>query len=258
MLAVLALPVCGQDVWMKTATIVDGGHRLDRDTTGKMTTLPASLTNGLVMWQAFSFNDGVNGYDLSPVGNDCTATNANTTPSFSTVSGGVRDFDGVDDYFAAGSAPIISKDNTHTVAAWFKTDTVSAYQYIYGEDVNGSGSYFKVRVDAGATLRYSLFNGVWIALNTPTLTTNTWYHVAGTMHSSSGMKLYLNGIQVDTDAATTATPVAIDHAYIGCYTGTGSCTGFDHFFNGEIDEVMLWSRTLSSNEVFTLYSRGRP
>ena len=76
-----------------------------------------------------------------------------------------------------------------------------------------------------------------------TLQRNTWYHVA-VVHNGAQTSIYVNGIATSTgqfDAAPTTTSTGnIDIGF-----GTVS----DTYFDGNIDEVRLYSRALTPAEV---------
>lgn len=90
------------------------------------------------------------------------------------------------------------------------------------------------------------------------LSDNTWYHVVcvrDLADTGSEQRLYINGSSVDTAANTNTTATGDDNEemQIGRYyfgtTGGG-------YFDGQIDEIGIWSRALTSTEVSDLYNSG--
>ena len=83
------------------------------------------------------------------------------------------------------------------------------------------------------------------------VTINTWYHVAA-VFGSSGMIMYINGgQQTDTDADTggmtnTSPSFVIGSLRVGTWP-----------FNGKIDDVRVYNRVLSADEIRLLYNLGR-
>lgn len=79
-------------------------------------------------------------------------------------------------------------------------------------------------------------------LTSPTLfAANTWYHIAGTFDGTT-MRLYVNGV------------LNTSQAMPGSVLGTGPFTiGRDYdntrILNGSVDEVRVWSRTLTAAEI---------
>lgn len=72
----------------------------------------------------------------------------------------------------------------------------------------------------------------------------TWHHVA-MVSSSTGVRLYLDGIPVASGPTPPAfSPSSLDMC-IGCSPALG---GMDHFL-GELDEVRIWNRPLTQTEI---------
>jgi len=80
------------------------------------------------------------------------------------------------------------------------------------------------------------------------LSTGQWYHLCGT--SNGTVKLYLNGV-LQTQTATLSggiKDIVNSSLFIGRFGRNNS------FFNGKIDEVLLFNRDLSANEIKALYN----
>ncbi len=115
--------------------------------------------------------------------------------------------------------------------------------YIRGTDWNGYGNIgnlsFWVRYSGSL---HEIFS------NQNTWTAGTWYHIAGVIDPSTGMKLYVNGVlQTSTDAGATS-PIMADNlnpTYLGSWGSSW------RFFEGRLDELRLWNRALSQNEIQT-------
>jgi hypothetical protein len=80
---------------------------------------------------------------------------------------------------------------------------------------------------------------------------NTWQHLALT-YDGSMLRYYLNGAAHDSLAATGNILNTTEMFYIGgmMYQTT------NYFLNGKMDEVSLWSRTLSPSEISCIYNNG--
>ena len=84
--------------------------------------------------------------------------------------------------------------------------------------------------------------------NSNTWIANTWYHFAGTIDATNGMKLYINGnLQTDTDPSGTNNIMTDPSS-----TSIGSWGDASiRYFNGYLDEVRLWNRALTQPEIQT-------
>ncbi|MCX6354140.1 MAG: LamG domain-containing protein, partial [Candidatus Aureabacteria bacterium] len=80
------------------------------------------------------------------------------------------------------------------------------------------------------------------------LSTDTWHHIAVTWDSTNAY-MYVNGVQKGTDAHTFSLLVGPGTTYIGKQIS-------GNYFNGKIDELGVWNRSLSSTEITQLYSSG--
>jgi len=90
------------------------------------------------------------------------------------------------------------------------------------------------------------------SITTAIISNNQWHHIAGTMDSTAGkMALFLDGNLV-AQKSTTVVPV-LDISPVGA-TGIGIGNALNHEFPllGDMDEVLLYSRALSSNEISSL------
>jgi hypothetical protein len=74
---------------------------------------------------------------------------------------------------------------------------------------------------------------------------NVWTHVAGT-YDGTTVRLYVNGVQVASTAATAEMPATGDPLFIGTKNAGG--TQGDHF-SGLLDEVRVYWRALSATEI---------
>jgi len=79
--------------------------------------------------------------------------------------------------------------------------------------------------------------------------TGQWYHVAVTRNGNTYM-LYINGVQVATNTDMQTIPAA----NVPLSIGEGDQ---QYFFNGLIDEVEIYQRALSAQEIQSIFNAGR-
>ncbi len=88
------------------------------------------------------------------------------------------------------------------------------------------------------------------ATSTTRVPLDTWTHIAGTYNGTT-MVVYVNGVR-DGNVSKTGTidtnSQPVDFAYNRVYT--------PQHFQGFMDEAALWNRTLSDDEILSLYKRG--
>lgn len=83
-----------------------------------------------------------------------------------------------------------------------------------------------------------------------TVAVNTWYHVCGT-YDGATMRVYVNGVQTATVARSGTITSSTGLFTVGC--DATSATAREAYFTGRIEEVRLYNRTLTANEIMTIY-----
>ena len=175
------------------------------------------------------------------------------------ILGGAVAFDGTGDFIDITNPTIfaVPDGSAYTITGWFKGTTgaiddlrilgfgnsgdSSPFVILEYNDNNNDGQLgFSHRADdnSRATL------GTAIGL----IDDEMWNHFAAIRHASNSFELVVNGISRDTDATSVGT-TTINSFRIGD-TNIG---GGSRFFNGSVDEVMVFDRNLSVAEVNTIY-----
>ena len=86
--------------------------------------------------------------------------------------------------------------------------------------------------------------------------TNTWYHVTGVYDgASSKMYIYINGVKESTTEQAYVAIEPLTDLAIGRNLGANSASRIE-FMNGEIDDVCIFNKALSADEVYGLYNQG--
>lgn len=125
----------------------------------------------------------------------------------------------------------------------------------------GIGSYSEstgMGVNANDQLLFGIRNAsnniVEVTSSNGAIQNNQWYFVVGTYKSSTGnISLYLNGTIIDSDlGANNSFNLSGKTFDIGRTTYGGNF----QTWNGTIDEVRIYNRTLDSSEIEELYQRG--
>ncbi len=83
------------------------------------------------------------------------------------------------------------------------------------------------------------------------VTTNQWYHLVG-VRGSNYIQLYFNGVL----EAQTNVNFPQDYGDRPLYFGTSGQAYWDRKLNGLLDEILLYNRALSAEEVAQLYNAG--
>jgi hypothetical protein len=170
-------------------------------------------------------------------------------------TGSALQFEGTDDYVDAGNGASLNITGDFTYSAWYKLSAItSATQDILGESMglNDYTSPIQLAVTSTGISRIWMGSGtaqIQVA-DVHTDLINTWYHISATI-SGTSIKLYKNGILVNTGTFTGTRQVVLNKLTIGAASTTS------RFFNGTIDEVRIYNRALSSDEISRLYIRSK-
>jgi hypothetical protein len=144
-----------------------------------------------------------------------------------------------------------------TIAAWFKPiswlndDETNANRRILQKGLTDNQYRLLAENDQ---FRFHLA-GVG-SLNTALPTTGVWHHVAAT-YDHSTMKIFFDGVEVASRAASGNIDTSEDPLYIG--TKSEDVDPADHpgdYFNGKMDDVRVYGRPLTQSEVRDLVAMG--
>jgi hypothetical protein len=197
-------------------------------------------------------NEGSGGYaaDISSNNNQGTLTYMDLgTCWVDGKYGKALSFDGINDYVNCGNASSLSLTDAITVEAWFRPHAWPAVASVHPiskwtkwqiSDANyvmyfyGPGSAYQ------KICFYGNAGGTWRALSPAYLipALDAWYHIAWTYSATAGGKLYINGV---LQAGSTS-------GY-GALATNAADFKIGDVFNGAIDEVKIYSRALSKEEI---------
>ena len=175
-------------------------------------------------------------------------------------------FDGSNDYVSIPDADIFSlgngsgTDNAFSISSWFNADSIGTF-HIATKDSSGTGREWAFRT-VSSQLHFFAFGtgGGYIGRKYSTnLSAGQWYHAVVTYDASkasSGIKLYLNGSQVDNGDYGGGTYTASRNS--GTLLRVGAVRSNNTYSNGLIDEVALFNTELSSSDVSSIYNSGTP
>jgi Concanavalin A-like lectin/glucanases superfamily len=149
-----------------------------------------------------------------------------------------------------------------SVASWFKTS--KSYSAAYGIIVNKGGMGSET---AGQNINYGIYftttntvaglietsGGIdHIATSTKTYNDGQWHYAVMT-YDGTTVRLYIDGAQVATKSTGGAVP---DNTGTQPVRVGANSRAADRFFTGNVDEVRVWNRALTSTEVSNAYNSG--
>ena len=211
---------------------------------------------GILQYSNSLFNNLKAYWKLGANANDSHIYNFNGDLNGPVQTYGVIDqsysFDGIDDYIYIDDSIVTSYP--FTISAWFKTNTdpliitdisnstIDNLNYVLR--INSEGY-----ADCGARNGGSSFSS---AISNIVVNDNKWYHIVGIFESNTIRKLYLNNEFQNENNGDVSFNTNVNGFNIG---RAGDLTP-SNFFSGSIDEIAIWSRVLTEDDINELYNYG--
>jgi hypothetical protein len=204
----------------------------------------------LGLWH-FNESSGSTAYDGSPYGNNGTIVNAVYTPNGR--FGGAYSFDGNNDYVEVADNDKMFNNISGTIELWFKLPAgfnLSAISttrmHLLNKDATGTQNDLVMFIAKTTGALYLNIQGptdVMLLSDSASWNNEQWYHAAAT-YGPTGIYLYINGVRQGTFSSNP----------YGVRGGTdplriGKASGGYADFNGTIDEVAVYNRSLTATEI---------
>ena len=177
-------------------------------------------------------------------------TNYNTTQIDNGQFGHGMFFNGTNSY-AVNKNGAIGIGPQVTWSAWINSKTTSGV--IFG---NAYWTQNTIYLSSGKITALPRNSSNFVTLQySSAISLNTWYYVVMTYdNSTSNATLYVNGLPVSS--------VSLVNGLAGGYGWTLGCDQFGNdvyqsFFNGSLDDVLVFNRTLNSSEIMGIYNATR-
>jgi hypothetical protein len=209
----------------------------------RMTEIPSTESGLLGLWH---FNNNL--VDSSGDG-DGTANGGEFSSDYKFGSASYL-FNGTQNIFLPEDSVFTSIDN-FTVSAWIRLDNSDNYNSILA--VGGGGDEFLFDIYGG---KINFYSSAGSGSADTTLSLDQWYHVVA-VRMGDKVYFYLNGNSDGDMTLNNADPIIPSTSFraIGGDIGTVG-EGSGENFEGNIDELAIWNRALSSFEIEALYSQA--
>ena len=149
-------------------------------------------------------------------------------------------FDGIDDYLSIENSNILNP--THiTVLAWIKPNAFNSVI------LSKNYTEYELRTDATGFVQFYV-NNTYVN-SSISLTTGNWHFLVG-RYDGSMIKIFIDGVEKGSISYSLGIPSNLLNLLIANRPGGNS------YFNGTIDEVRIYNRALSPEEIKALYYDG--
>lgn len=168
------------------------------------------------------------------------------------------DFDGTNDYMEATPAALTA--GPLTLSAWINVDVTGIAQRVLSISSEAGSDRWSLLVNTTnvITMQVGAAGSFNTVSTTATVTSGTWYHIAGTWNNTTNqpMQVFLDGVKVGPSSSN-RTPTAgnLNRTLIGATYSSSSLT---QYTNGKIAEAAIWSVVLTDAEVSSLARGFKP
>lgn len=215
------------------------------------TTTVTSLSNSLTACYSL---DGNANDPINALNGTVTSAVTSTVNRFNVANSAYYFSGSSTSYIELPDDPLLKPSSAISFAVWLKPNNTNASHIIYTKNnLTSNFEAYQLCIFSGAPVfrvNKSSSLGNNIALSTSTIVPGTWYHIACTIDNSE-IKLYLNGV-LQGSASTTFS--GFDYqtgkkVYLG-----DSHESFSFPYNGSMDNLRFYNRTLTSAEINALYT----
>ena len=231
--------------------------------------LKAQITSNLIAYWPFDETNGTTAFDATTNGNNGSLIGYPDDNSQWVAGriGGALSFAGENvfpnQYVIVPDYPNVIT-NTMTVSAWVWANSRPMWGTViknFGDSLFGQFHLGLWSLNGNEQFLVTQPNYAYVNTEDPSqIPTNSWQFFCGVCDGQS-VRLYRNGVLVDSQpfGGVILNPTPIQSLGIGAKlddTGTHASYVYPGYWDGMIDDIGLWNRALSDNEVFAIYQAG--
>ena len=185
--------------------------------------------------------------DESGNGNDGTINGATWTQKGDTPSkeGYALEFNGSSDYVSLTAEVLLSLSKNHSGSVWVYPETTGTYSTVIGNTIK-SNDRFSV-AERGGLIVIGHYDGTQIFKKSGSANMDFWNHVAWSFDTAT-LRLWIDGVE------QTGTQNPAHGWRVGFRIGSTTVDNF--YFKGLIDDVRIYSESLTQAQVKKLYAEG--
>jgi len=207
--------------------------------------------NGLVGW--WPFNGNAN--DESFNGNNGSVNGATLTTDRDGNINSAYTFNGVNNFISVSGPSAVIYPSGITISCWYKSTIAgpSSYQFLVAKGNDNSQGHFHLAYNSSVGMFQGDINGIGNDLYTPGIYPypfSDWKHVVFT-YDNQNLLIYINNVLIGTYAHLASIGSLNSAIYFGT-SGMGS--PFSYFTTGDLDDIGIWNRALTQQEITALYN----
>ena len=191
----------------------------------------------------------------------------NGTPTYLTdYAGQSFSMNGTDRYVEVPSATEPFNVSSLSVEAWVNTTTTASGRTIASKFNGAGGASWSLDMEPGGAMIFTVYDGMttnFRAVRTSgaaaLLTANEWKHVAATFDDTTqAITIYVNGADAGTLVAGSASSIGgVGQNSVPVRIGAKFDGSMQGFWQGRLDEVSIYNRAITHDEVKSIIDAGR-
>lgn len=188
-----------------------------------------------------------------------TASQAPIWEDVDCAYGGCYAFDGIDDLIrSSGFSELGVSDTQYTFTAWVNAaggETDGNVIHMSSLEAGGGWCLAPLALESGKARGYSWTGSANSVTSNSSIDPGVWYHLANTWDPVNGLTIYVNGSLENTDPQASYSASGLTN-FIHLGYSPATCSGDKGHFNGSIDGVRIYARSLSPEHIHNLYEAG--
>ncbi|MFC1733168.1 LamG-like jellyroll fold domain-containing protein, partial [candidate division KSB1 bacterium] len=177
---------------------------------------------------------------------------------------GAYSFDGIDDYISAGNDASLDYSNDFTIVAWVKGDHSQATTYtpVVAKSDEDNSPVFELLVKGGVSYQYTatFYNQVGTGVIVRTyrdVLDGNWHQLAAVMDNTNNViSAYVDGGLNATDPTYWYSSYSLSTSAKDTEIGrVWDLNAAYNYLNGSVDDVRIYNRVLSADEISLLYHK---
>jgi autotransporter-associated beta strand protein len=237
-------------VWVQVPRLTNGAGIRMFWGNAAATTPPVTATNGATWTNGYVGVYHVNSATVKDSAASSQNASANSATATNGIVGGGLQFNGTNQFTTIPHSAKFSLATNFEIQCWFKiaaADKPAAndYRTLTSKEVDSNNRNWWLVVRPEGTLWWK--SSASIDFQTSTDLANSQWHMMSAVHDGGAARIYVDGVQVATDASPGSAETQTSTLYFGCETGN------TRFFKGPMDEFRISNVPRSSNWVWAVY-----
>jgi methionine-rich copper-binding protein CopC len=169
-------------------------------------------------------------------------------------NGNALDFDGANDYINLGDTEVVDfGTGDFEFSAWAKTNNTSLQQMLFGKDRVGARQ-FEFRTSGSGGIRFSYWTSASMVYRDQSniLQDTSWHYVVALKRGTS-FEIYQDGVLAGS-GTTGGSHGSVDATSAPLRIASREYSGFESYFDGEIDEARIANRANSAAWINAVYN----